>query len=271
MNLRELQKQLTECLSQSGRQVTFDRTENKIRVKEVTSSHEVTLVLPELLKKYANNGEQALEACVRTVDQAFAAMRQKAAIGGNENSIFPVIRPASFPEQLPDGRRLLVAPHTAETKIFYALDLGGSYRLLDELSVQSEGFRMDTIKELALDNLEKLPTESKKDVVRNNVFHFINYSDGYDASRILNRKLLRKMRDQAKGDLACAIPHQDVLIFADLVNPEGYDILAQMMLKFYAAADNPITLLPFLCHPDELEPLFIMAKRRPRPIGPERR
>ncbi|MFT8364020.1 MAG: DUF1444 family protein [Sporolactobacillus sp.] len=270
MTLQELARALAARLEQSGWHAAFDPKKEKMKIKDDVSGHEVTLVLSELLRKYPNDYDQAIAASVHTIAEAFAAMRQKQELAGHKESIYPVIRPASFPEQLKDGRRLLVCPHTAETNIFFVLDLGGSYRLLDRRTVQDAGLSLNDIQNAAYANINKLPVHSTIDVVRNNRFYFINYNDGYDASRLLNRRLMQAMRSKAEGELVCAIPHQDVLIFADIVNPEGYDVLAQMVLKFYAAADAPISLLPFLCHADSLEPLFIMAQRRPRPLGPER-
>lgn len=40
------------------------------------------------------------------------------------------------------------------------------------------------------------------------------------------------MREKISGDMVVAVPHQDVLIIADIVNEIGYDIIAQMTMKF---------------------------------------
>lgn len=40
------------------------------------------------------------------------------------------------------------------------------------------------------------------------------------------------MEEKVEGKLAISIPHQDVLIFADIKNDIGYDILAQMTMSF---------------------------------------
>ena len=55
--------------------------------------------------------------------------------------------------------------------------------------------------------------------------------DSYDASRILDQSLIDKMERKVTGKLAVAIPHQDVLIFADIQNDTGYDVLAQIALQ----------------------------------------
>src|SRR5690606_40177667 len=81
-------------------------------------------------------------------------------------------------------------------------------------------------------NLNSFPTRRssdllKKDTVAENDFYFLNTNDGYDASRILNDALLKEMEDKVEGKLVISIPHQDVLIFADIKNDTGYDVLAQ--------------------------------------------
>lgn len=96
-----------------------------------------------------------------------------------------------------------------------------------------------------------------------NTFYFLNRNDGYDASRILNVQLLQDMKEKAEGTLAVAVPHQDVLIFADIKNDQGYDVLAQMAMHFFSSGRVPITALPFLYEDGELEPIFILAKNKP--------
>jgi len=62
--------------------------------------------------------------------------------------------------------------------------------------------------------------------------------------------------------MAIAVPHQDVLILADIQNETGYDILAQMTMSFFASGRVPITALSFLYENGELEPIFILGKNR---------
>jgi uncharacterized protein YtpQ (UPF0354 family) len=61
-----------------------------------------------------------------------------------------------------------------------------------------------------------------------------------------------------------AVPHQDVLIFADIVNERGYDVLAQLALQFFGEGRVPVTALPFIYENGELEPTFILAQRKPK-------
>ena len=77
-----------------------------------------------------------------------------------------------------------------------------------------------------------------------NTFYFLNKNDGYDASRILNDAFLKEMSQKVKGTMAVAVPHQDVLIIADIENDTGYDVIAQMTMSFYSrqSADYSVIL-----------------------------
>lgn len=112
--------------------------------------------------------------------------------------------------------------------------------------------------------MRSLPTNYKIDTVQENDYYFIATQDGYDASRILNEAFLEEMYKKVTGELAVAVPHQDVLILADIRNNTGYDILAQMTMKFFADGRIPITSLPFIYEDKNLEPIFILAKNKPK-------
>lgn len=83
--------------------------------------------------------------------------------------------------------------HTAETRIYYALDLGKTYRLIDENLLKKEQWDADKVREIALFNVRTLPVAMKEDHVAGNTFYFLNTNDGYDASRILNKSFLKDM------------------------------------------------------------------------------
>jgi uncharacterized protein YtpQ (UPF0354 family) len=102
----------------------------------------------------------------------------------------------------------------------------------------------------------------KADTVAGNTFYFLNKNDGYDASRILNEAFIKEMERKMEGSMAVAVPHQDVLIIADIKNETGYDILAQMTMSFFASGRVPITSLSFLYEGGEFEPIFILGKNK---------
>ena len=100
------------------------------------------------------------------------------------------------------------------------------------------------------------------ETVQENDFYFISHKDGYDASRILNKGFLDDMHEKLDGEMMIGLPHQDVLIIVDVKNEVGYDILAQMMMQYFAEGLTPITSLSFSYRDKKLEPVFILGKAR---------
>ncbi|TCP32034.1 uncharacterized protein YtpQ (UPF0354 family) [Scopulibacillus darangshiensis] len=263
MDSKKLKKILEERLKTKERQISYDKKQDKLRIESVKTNKGITLSLPGIVSRYETEKEKAIDDVVYYIDQALIVMDKSQNLSGKEHQIFPVIRSTSFPTETQDGKKLLYKDHTAETRIFYAVDLEQSYRLIDRAFMDNEGVTEQAIFEMAGFNLRSLTNERKKDVVADNTFYFINYNDGYDASRILNQHLLEEMADTAKGQLTVAVPHQDVLIFGDIVNNQGYDVLAQMTMHFFTTGNIPITSLPFIYEDGKLEPIFILAKNRP--------
>lgn len=243
---------------------SFNRDKDIFRVEWKETKKGISINLPQVIAKYNVRGNIAIDELIEHIEEALSIMNKEPELKGNENRIFPVIRSTSFPQETKDGKKLVTKEHTAETRVFYALDLGKSYQLIDETLIEQEGWTMERIHENALFNLRSLSTDYKVDTVRDNDFYFVATQDGYDASRILNEAFLEKVKQQSTGELTVAVPHQDVLILADIKNDTGYDILAQMTMKFFAEGRIPITSLPFIYEDKALEPIFILAKNKPR-------
>lgn len=223
----------------------------------------VNIALPNLVAKYEKHGEQAIKEIVSHVKLSLQMISQKAELIGNEKNIFPVIRSTSFPKESKTGKKLVYQDHTAETRIYYAIDFGQTYQLIDQDLLDQANWSESQLKEMATFNLRSLPIDLKKDTVAGNDFYFVSANDGYDASRILNESWLIEMKERVKGELALAVPHQDTLIIADVQNDMGYDILAQMAMQYFAEGRVPITALSFLYENKKLEPIFILAKKKP--------
>jgi uncharacterized protein YtpQ (UPF0354 family) len=264
MTNSKMKKLLEERLTRAEWAITYNKEEEKLRIEEKETKKGITLSLNGLVSKWHERKESIITEVVEYVEEALTVMTNEQQLSGKEKAIFPVIRSTSFPMETKQGEKVVYDDHTAETRIFYALDLGKSYRLIDEGMLQKEGWNAEKIKEAARFNLRSLEHPLKKEEVAGNTFYFLNSNDGYDASRILNQALLQKMEKEAKGKLAVAVPHQDVLIFVDVQNDVGYDILAQMAMKFFAEGRVPITALSFLYENGELEPIFILAKNKPK-------
>ena len=263
MKALELIRVLKTKLSEEIYTYDYDREKNKLRLTHKEIGKGIDISLPPILAKYETKKDKAIEEVVYTIHQTFQAMeREKAGNIEPASSIYPVIRSTSFPLKSNEGNKFITKDHTAETRIYYALDLGSTYRLLDEKMLAAWNIRETEIRERALFQVRNLETNYKKDYVSDNTFYFFNNNDGYDASRMLNESLLRDMKKIIVGDMTVSVPHQDVMIIGDIRNEIGYDVLAQMTMHFFTVGTVPITSLSFIYENGDLEPIFIMAKNR---------
>nr|WP_102346714.1 DUF1444 domain-containing protein [Bacillus sp. Marseille-P3661] len=259
----KMKKLLMDRLARENFSIIYDHENKQLRIEDKDTKKGITVSIPTVVSKWEEKKEKAVDEIVYHIEEALKAMTGVQKLEGKEKYIFPVIRSTSFPTETKDGKKLIYDEHTAETRIYYAIDLGSSYRLIDFPFVEQEGWNEERIKQVARFNVRSLKIELKEDEVAGNKFYFLNTNDGYDASRILNESLLEKMASQIKGAMAVAVPHQDVLIFADIENDTGYNVLGQMVMHFFTEGQIPITALPFIYENKELEPIFVLAHNKP--------
>ncbi|TSB48095.1 DUF1444 family protein [Alkalicoccobacillus porphyridii] len=264
MNMQEFRKKIEAELQHPEWKLIYNQKEAVLRIEDTVTHKGVNLSLRPLLAKWEREDYQGVEESVRYVRVGLESMRKKLVLKGNESHIFPVIRAASFPEESSEGKKLVFHEHTAETRVYYALDLGDSYSLIDYSLLEDNDFTVESLRETALFNVRSLPQPFKQQEVAGNTFYFMNAKDGYEASRILDQSLIERMGQKVHGELGVAIPHQDALMFVDLVNDTGYDVMAQTALTFFGQGRVPVTALPFLMKDGELEPVFIMAQKKPK-------
>ena len=263
MNSRELVDLLKGRLPSEQFNWDFDRKTDKVRLEHKMLKKGMDISLPEILARYERKKEAAIDEIVYTIEETFKAMEREHSEGfKGSNDIYPVIRSTSFPAETSDGHRFVVKDHTVETRIYYALDLGATYRLIDESMLAKLGLTETEMMESALFRVRSLPTSMNKDEVDGNIYYFVNNNDGYDASRILNSAFLKEMEAKTEGHMTVSVPHQDVLIIGDIRNDTGYDVLAQMTMHFFTTGIVPVTSLSFIYEDGKLEPIFIMAKNR---------
>lgn len=263
LTAKELVSILKERLGEAHYEWKLDSKTNKLRLEHRELGKGMDLFLGDVLTKYDTRKEKAIDEVIYTIEQTFEAMKKEKEQGFlNSTTIYPVIRSGSFPKKSKEGHAFITTDHTAETRIYYALDLGSTYRLIDEKMIKKLNLSEEQVKESARFQVRNLPTNVKKDEVAGNIFYFLNENDGYDASRILNNAFLKEMRGKIEGDMTVSVPHQDVLIIGDIRNNTGYDVLAQMTMHFFTVGAVPITSLSFIYEDGHLEPIFILAKNR---------
>lgn len=262
MDSKKMVKQLQAQLGDTFTYV-FDEKHDKLRLEHKTLQKGMDISIGELVAKYEQKQDAAIREVVYTVEQTFLAMEKEAAQGFESLAqVYPVIRSTSFAKQSKEGHAFVTSDHTAETRVYYALDLGTTYRLIDEDMLEKLSVTAQQVKEAARFRVKSLPTTYKQDMVNGNIFYFVNVNDGYDASRILNDKFLADMEAIVEGEMTVSVPHQDVLIIGDIRNEVGYDILAQMTMHFFTVGMVPITSLSFVYEEGKLEPIFILAKNK---------
>ncbi|WP_025028769.1 DUF1444 family protein [Caldalkalibacillus mannanilyticus] len=269
MNNQQLKKQLEEQFIAKGWGYSWDHKKETFSVEATSHQQPFEISLPKLQQK-VQEGQESVEKVIQQLlgqmESVFDSMerRKDLTLEGKEREVFPVMRSTSFPTESRTGKKLVYDEHTAESRVFYAVDMGNTYLLIDEDLLHTSSWTRQQLKERALFNLRGLANEAKQDIVAGNIFYFFSTTDGYGASRILNQALLDEYASKAEGEICFAIPHQDVFVIADIRNETGYDVLGQLTFHFYASGTMPITALPFDYKSGEVEPIFILAKRKPK-------
>ena len=243
MNVFQMRDKLKDRLSKPEVKFTFNREDETLRISRVDNGKGVTVKIATIVAKYKEQKENIVDEIVYYVEEAIEQMKGEGLSEVNSAQIMPVLRSPSFDKKDKDGNAFVIEEHTAETNIYYVVDLGKSYRLMDEKMLESMKLSKQQLKEMALFNVRKLDNKYTTDEVKGNIFYFINSNDGYDASRILNTTFLNEIQDQCEGEMLVAVPHQDVLIIADIRNKTGYDVMAHLTMEFFTKGLVPITSL----------------------------
>ncbi|KIX90104.1 hypothetical protein TP70_09470 [Staphylococcus microti] len=260
MNVFKMRDLLKSRLNSLDVAFQFNRDKESLRIYRTDNQKGVTVKLSPIVAKYNKGQQQIVDEIVYYVEETIAQMQDESTKTLEDIKILPVIRATSFHEKTPEGNQFLTDTHTAETRIYYALDLGKSYRLIDDKVLQDLKLTAQQVREMATFNVRKLDIQYKTDEVKGNIFYFFNTNDGYDASRILNKQLLQDFEAKCQGEMLVAVPHQDVLIIADIRNHTGYDVMAHMTMSFFTNGLVPITSLSLSYQDGKFEPIFILGK-----------
>lgn len=269
MNVFQMRDKLKARLIHLNVDFKFDREEETLRIYRTDNHKGVTIKLNAIVAKYEEQKDKIIDEIVYYVEEAIAQMGDHSLEKMENIKIMPVVRATSFDKKTKEGHSFIYSEHTAETNIYYALDFGKSYRLIDESMLKTLNMTEQQIKEVSLFNVRKLKNKYSTDEVKGNIFYFINSNDGYDASRILNTSFLNEVQEQCEGEMLVAVPHQDVLIIADIRNKTGYDVMAHLTMEFFTKGLVPITSLSFGYDKGHLEPIFILGKNNKQKRNPD--
>ena len=269
MNVFKMRDLIKSRLAHLDVQFKYNREQETLRVSRVDNDKGVTIKLTTIVAKYKSQEMRIVDEIVYYIEETITQMENEQDKQIEQVKIYPVIRASSFDKKTREGQAFITDTHTAETTIYYALDMGKSYRLLDEKLMQELKLSKSQVQSQARFNVRALTHVYKTDEVKGNFFYFINTNDGYDASRILNTQLLESFEQQCEGEMLVAVPHQDVLIIADIRNQTGYDVIAHLTMEFFTKGLVPITSLSFSYQKGHLEPVFILAKNNKAPANTE--
>ena len=268
MNVFQMRDKLKDRLKHLDVKFSFNRDEETLRVSRNDNGKGVTVKISTIVAKYKEQKENIVDEIVYYVEEAIEQMKGEALSETENIEIMPVLRSPSFDKKDKEGNSFVIDKHTAATNIYYAVDLGKSYRLIDEQMLEKLNLTKQQVKEMALFNVRKLENKYKTDEVKGNIFYFVNSNDGYDASRILNSTFLNDIQAQCEGEMLVAVPHQDVLIIADIRNKTGYDVMAHLTMEFFTKGLVPITSLSLAYDNGHFEPIFILGKNNKQKRNP---
>ncbi len=162
----------------------YDREKEDLRIEGIESKKGMSVSLNSAVAKYEAEGEVAFNELIYYVKEALSAMHTVTVF--LEDQVRPVIRATSFPTEKEEGNSFVTNEHTAETRIYYAIDSEKTYQLIDENLLSKSGYTKEKLHSIAVLNLQKMPVQVKEDIVADNTFYFVRTNDGYDASRVLN-------------------------------------------------------------------------------------
>lgn len=268
MNVFQMRDKLKDRLNHLDVKFSFNRDDETLRISRLDNDKGVTVKLSPIVAKYKSQKEKIVDEIVYYVEEAVAQMNDATLSNTDDIKVMPVLRSPSFDKKDKNGNAFVIDEHTAETNIYYAMDLGKSYRLIDETTLEQMNLTKQQLKEMALFNVRKLENKYTTDEVKGNIFYFVNTNDGYDASRVLNTSFLNNIQEQCEGEMLVAVPHQDVLIIADIRNKTGYDVMAHLTMEFFTNGLVPITSLSLGYDKGHFEPIFILGKNNKQKRDP---
>jgi len=250
----------------SGDIITFDNLDYYLVDKHSTGGvgDKVTVVLGPILAALgmatAKLSGKGLGHTGGTIDKFESIENFKFSLTKEElvDKVYPVVRSTGFNRD--NKQQLVKFPHTNETDIYLAYDFGKGYKLLDKTFLEKLSLSLDEILEFAKRNLENLPLKYNLDEVEGNKFYFLNAKDGYDGARVIDKNILDYFYKKIGESYYLGLPHQDVLIIADIKNKKGLEILQKMMVHFFTEGTVPITTITFKYDGEKLESYFIFVE-----------
>src|SRR3954466_15275433 len=138
MDSIKMKNELQKRLAHPERKFEYDRKNDQLRIENKSTGKGITISLPGIVAKWQEQKEKEIDEIVYYVKEGLQALESDLELSGSEKKIYPVIRSTSFPLKSKEEVPFIYDDHTAETRIYYALDLGNTYRLIDKKLVEKE-------------------------------------------------------------------------------------------------------------------------------------
>ena len=166
------------------------------------------------------------------VDLSKVVPRMKAIFGGETPDPHPRPSPESEHMQMTFEDSPVYETFTTGLGVFYAMDLGNRYQLLQNRhltdDITREALHAAALKNMAAEVADR--TEVNGDPV--NMMMLTN-GGNFEAAMLLADGLWENLRDVLKDDVCVAVPARDLLFIAGRNNPVGREALRAMVRKFF--------------------------------------
>jgi uncharacterized protein YtpQ (UPF0354 family) len=166
-----------------------------------------------------------------------------------QDNIVPIIKPVKYLADM-DGLKAQVGakkgfdgvyePYNAQLLIVYAQDTKTGIRYFPEDALKRAGIAKDTLRQLAIKNLNRL-LSSQIELRGGNGVYMFTAGGNYEASIILLDDIWTKDNMQVDGDFVIGIPSRDVLLVTGSNDKVGISKLKDAVQKTYSTGNYTVS------------------------------
>ncbi len=164
--------------------------------------------------------------------------------GAPNRDLFPQIKDAAFMrDAAKQGIRLAQRPFTTDLTVVYVADSPQSMRFLTEADVTKNGWTVDQLHEVALENLARKASQTGFMMAGEppRLLIISQSRDSYDAARILLPDLQEQIAAHVPGRLLFGIPNRDFLVMLGDEDPEFVREIAANVRNDYQGQPYPLS------------------------------
>jgi len=166
-----------------------------------------------------------------------------------QDNIVPIIKPVKYLADM-DGLKAQVGakkgfdgvyePYNAQLLVVYAQDTKTGISYFPEDALKRAGIAKDTLRPLAIKNLNRL-LSSQIELRGGNGVYMFTAGGNYEASIILLDDIWTKDNMQVDGDFVIGIPSRDVLLVTGSNDKEGISKVKETVQKIYSTGNYTVS------------------------------